>query len=258
MKTPWLTALLVALSLGPWALGQIAAPAGGAWVVTTTAASQYLFRGVRLGGPSLQPMAEYDRGNLALGIWSSFPLANKVPGQSDPEIDPYGSYKFPVNESVSVQPGFTVYTFPRAERRNGFYPGTFEPNLALNVTSGGITFTPKVYYDVVLDGPTYELNAAYAVPVRQIGSELDFYGSVGTYEWRSAIADATPHIKARGDYWSGTVSLPFQVSINAKVLASIGYVKGSNNTFKQATAPKYANPAAVGRVVVTLGYAVTF
>ncbi len=226
--------------------------------VTPSVTSQYLFRGVRLGGAAFQPDVQFASGTFGVGVWSSVPLKDKVAGRSDPEIDPYAWYRFTVSSAMYIQPGATVYTYPRAEPSRGFYRATFEPSVALTYTTHGVALTPKVYYDVVLDGPTYELNAAYAVPVKQIGSELDFYASIGTYEWRSAIADATPHIKARGDYWSGTVSLPFQVSTNAKVVASVGYGKGSNNTFKQGTAPKFANPAAVGRVVVTLGYAVTF
>lgn len=226
--------------------------------VTTTVASQYMFRGVRLGGLSFQPMAEYDAGNLAVGVWSNVPLRDRVPGQSDPEIDPYGSYRIAVNDTLAIQPGFTVYGFPRAERANGFYDVTFEPNLALTWVAHGVTFTPKVYYDVVLRGPTCELNAAYALPVRQIGSELDFYATVGTYEWRSAVADASPRVKGSGDYWSAIVALPFQVSAASKVIATMGYSEGTNNTFKQGAAPKVANAGAVGRLVFTLGYACTF
>ena len=182
------------------------------WTITPTVASQYLFRGARLAGPSFQPDVRCDAGDLSIGMWSSFPLRDKVPGQSDPEIDPYGSYRIALGNDLSLQPGLTVYTFPRAEPRNGFYRLTVEPNLALNYTLRGLTLSPKLYYDVVLHGPTYELNAAYALPVRQIGSELDFYATIGTYEWKSAIEDAAPEIKGRGDYWSVNAALPFQVS----------------------------------------------
>ena len=258
MKTSRWMAVFLGLGALAGAQGRAAPGAVGTWTVTTTAASQYLFRGVRLSGPSLQPMAEYDQGDLAVGLWSSVPLRDKVPGQSDPEIDPYGSYRIPFGDALSVQPGFTLYSFPRAEPRNGFYRLTFEPNVAFNYTSHGVTLTPKVYYDVVLRGPTYELNAAYALPVREIGSELDFYASIGTYEWNSAVAHAEPDTKGRGDYWSATMALPFQVSTKSKVIASVGYAKGWNNWFKQDAQPKVTNSAAVGRFIVTLGYAYTF
>ena len=68
-----------------------AAPSSS-WVFTPSFASQYMFRGARLGGPSFEPSLEYDAGNLAVGVWNNTPLKDKVVGQSDPEFDFYGSY----------------------------------------------------------------------------------------------------------------------------------------------------------------------
>jgi uncharacterized protein (TIGR02001 family) len=240
------------------AFGQAAAPTPATWTLTPAVVSQYMFRGVRLGGPSFEPAVEFDQGNVALGVWSNFPLQDKVPGQSDPEIDPYGSYKFVVNDAFSVQPGFTWYTYVNAEPNNGFYRTTFEPNLALNYTVGGVTLTPKLYYDVVLSGATYELNAAYALPVKEIGSELDFAATIGTYDWSKALARQTPDAKGRGDYWLVGVTLPYQVTRTSKVALGIAYTRGSNNYFEQAGSPRVPNMGAVGRGVVTLSYAVTF
>jgi uncharacterized protein (TIGR02001 family) len=228
------------------------------WTVTPSLTSQYMFRGVRLAGPSFEPTVQYDHGNLELGVWASFPLRDKVPGQSDPEIDPYGWYKIPLNDTVSIQPGFTWYTFVNAEPRDGFYRSTFEPNLAVNWTFTGVTMTPKAYYDVVLKGPTFELNAAYALPLKAIGSELDFNGTVGTYKWKSAIADQSPDVKEWGDYWLASVTLPYQIAANAKIALTFAYTQGSGNYFKQGSLARTANPAAVGRGVVTLSYALTF
>jgi uncharacterized protein (TIGR02001 family) len=240
-----------------------AAPAPAApsvsWVLTPAVASQYMFRGVRLGGPAFQPSLECDYGSLAVGIWASTPLEDKVPGQSDPEIDPYGSYKFTVNDAFSVQPGFTWYNYPNAKRANGFYKSTFEPNIAFNYTVVGLTLTPKFYYDVVLKGPTAELNAAYALPLKELGTEIDFLGTVGTYKWTAAIPDSSPDYKNYGDYWLVGASLPFQiVKDTQKLVVGFAYTKGSNNYYKQGTAGKTVNPGMVGRGVVTISYAITF
>jgi uncharacterized protein (TIGR02001 family) len=245
-------------ALAGLAWGQSVAPVAASWTVTPAVASQYMFRGVRLAGPSFQPTIQYDRGNGELGAWASFPLQDKVAGQSDPEIDAYGWYKITVSDTVSVQPGFTWYMFLNAEPRNGFYRSTFEPNLAVNWTVSGLTLSPKAYYDVVLRGPTFELNAAYAFPLKTIGSELDFNATVGTYKWDTAIADQAPAVKGWGDYWLASVTLPYQVAANAKVAATVAYTEGSGNYFKPGSLPKFANSAAVGRAVVTISYAVTF
>jgi uncharacterized protein (TIGR02001 family) len=231
---------------------------GTSVVVTPSVVSQYMFRGVRLGGPSFEPSVEVDSGNLAIGVWANTPISDKVPGQSDPEIDPYGSYTFKVNDSLSVVPGFTWYNYPDANTGNGFYKSTFEPNLALNYTVSGVQFTPKVYYDVVLKGPTYELTATYAVPLKDAGTELDFTAVGGTYIWDNSVKGVSPDVKNWGNYYLVGVAAPFALSKESKLTVGFAYTKGDGNYYKQGSAPKGVNPAAVGRGVVTVSYAYTF
>jgi uncharacterized protein (TIGR02001 family) len=255
------TYLAGALSL---AIAQTPAPAPAApsasVVVMPSVVSQYMFRGVRLGGPSLQTSIEYDSGPAALGVWSSLPLKDRVPGQSNPEIDPYGSYKFDViKDTLTVQPGFTAYTYVKAHTNNGFYKFTFEPNLAVNYTVGALTLTPKLYYDLVLKGPTAELNAAYTIPLKDLGTELDFAGSLGTYEWGKAAAKTSPDVKNWGNYWQAGVSLPFQiVKDTQKLTIGFSYTRGTGNILKQGAYPQSVNSAAVGRGVGMICYAITF
>ncbi|WP_158277579.1 TorF family putative porin [Opitutus sp. ER46] len=264
MNLRLITSLTLCLSLAAGVSAQTAAPAApaAAPAVTTTVTgavvSQYMFRGVRLGGASFQPAVEVGAGNLAVGLWSNFPMKDKVEGQSDPELDVYGSYKIVFNDTFNLQPGFTWYNYPQAEESNGFYRTTFEPSLAANVTLAGITFTPKVYYDLVLDGPTYELNAFYALPLKAIGSELDFTASAGTFKWTDAWELTQPKMKNWGDYWLVGVAMPYQVTKNSKLTVGVAYTKGSGNYLKQGTDPKVENSAAVGRGVVTVAYAMTF
>jgi uncharacterized protein (TIGR02001 family) len=228
------------------------------WVLTTPVVSQYMFRGVRLGGPSFEPSIEFDSGALAVGVWMNFPISDKVVGQSDPEIDPYASYTFTLSDSMSLAPGFTWYNYPDATESNGFYKSTFEPNVAFNYTVGGVKFTPKVYYDMVLKGATYELNVAFAVPLKDLGTELDFLGTVGTYKWDESIKGASPAVKNYGDYWLVGVTVPIAINASSKFLVGLAYTNGSNNFYKQSGSAKAENTAAVGRGVVTLGYAITF
>ena len=234
-----------------------AAPSSS-WTFTPAFVSQYMFRGVRLGGTSFEPAIEYDAGNLAIGVWANFPISAKVVGQSDPEIDPYASYTFTINDSASIVPGFTWYNYPNATTANGFYKTTFEPNVAFNYTVAGFKFTPKIYYDVVLKGPTYELNVAFAAPLKDLGTELDFVGTVGTFKWDDAASDTTPSVKNYGDYWLVGVSAPFALTKDSKIIVGLAYTEGNNNYFKQSGSPKSVNTAAVGRGVVTISYAITF
>ena len=227
-------------------------------VVTPSVVSQYMFRGVRLGGPAFQPSVEVDSGNLAIGVWCSTPLKDKVPGQSDPEIDPYASYTVAINDSLNVIPGFQWYTYPNADTSNGAYKSTFEPNIAINYTVNGVKFTPKLYYDLVYKGPTYELTAAYTIPLKDINSELDFTATGGTYIIRDSIKGADPEVKNWGDYYLVGVSAPFTITKASKIVVGFAYTKGTGNYYKQGTDPKMFNSAAVGRGVVTVSYAYTF
>ena len=231
-----------------------------AFTATVSVVSQYMFRGMRLSDGGLQPAIEMAAGNLTLGAWSNFPFdGDKVPDSSDPEIDLYGSYNFALQENMTLSPGFTSYHFPEAPTSAGFYKHTFEPNIALSFTMiDGVKITPKVYYDLVLEGPTYEISAFYAVPLKDIGSELDFTGTYGGYKWKEFVNDASPAVKAWGQYWMLGVSAPFQISPKSKLVLGYTYAEGTKAFTKAGSSGATANPLAIGRGVVNVSYSYAF
>jgi uncharacterized protein (TIGR02001 family) len=253
----------IALILGvvaAWAVPAEAQTSAPAVTVSLTPAfvSQYMFRGQRLGGLSFEPTVEVDAGNLGVGVWANFPVDDKVPGISDPEIDPYAYYTFKLSDSLSIVPGATLYTYPSADTTQGFYRTTFEPNIALNYTVNGVKLTPKLYYDFVLDGPTLEMTAAYALPVKEIGTELDFVATWGTYEQKDIAKNFTPKVKAWGDYWLAGVSAPVQINKDSKLVLGAAYTKGTNQWVKQGGTPRSRNTLAVGRPVFSVSYSYSF
>jgi uncharacterized protein (TIGR02001 family) len=265
MNTKLLLTFAGALAVGSSLLSAQTAPAAPApaapslgFTFTPSFVSQYMFRGVRLGGAAFQPTLEAAYGDYTLGIWASTPVKDKVPGVSDPEIDFYGSYTAKINDATTFVTGFTWYTYPDANKSAGFYKSTFEPSIALNYTVGGLKLTPKLYYDFILDGLTAEVTAFYAVPMKDLGSELDFTATWGTYKWDEAAENTTPAIKNWGDYWSVGVAMPFQVSTTSKITVGFAYVKGDANYLKQGRLPRTENTAAVGRGVVSLAYSISF
>lgn len=235
-----------------------AAPPSVAVTATGLFATDYMFRGQRLQGPSFQPTVELTSGNLTLGVWASFPIEDKVPGSSDPEIDPYGSYTFALNDQASLAPGFTLYTYPNAHKAAGFYKTTFEPNLAFNYTVSGLKLTPKLYYDFVLEGPVWELTAFYALPLKEMGTELDFTAAYGTYKFDEFAENSSPSTKAWGNYWLLGITMPFQIAANQKVTLGVAYTEGTDAYTKVGTAPRSPNTLALDRVVGTLSYSFTF
>lgn len=257
--------LLGALTIGAFSAraqttATVPAPAAPSFAVTVTPSfvTQYMFRGQRLGGQSFQPVVEGTYGNFGLGIWSNFPVKDEVPGVSDPEVDPYGYYTFTVNEALSIVPGFTFYTYPNADTGAGFYRSTFEPSIALNYTIAGFKLTPKVYYDVTLDGPTFELSGFYSIPLPDLGSQLDFTATIGSYIQDDVVRNSSPSTKAWGKYWSVGVAFPYQISKNSKVTIGFTYANGEDQFFKQGSAPKTVNSLAVGRGFGSISYAFSF
>ncbi len=240
------------------AMAQTSPAPAVAFTATASVVSQYMFRGQQLNGAGFQPAVEMAAGNFTAGVWSNLVLDKKVADSSDPEFDLYGSYTFALGKDVTLVPGATAYFYPSAPTAAGFYRSTFEPSLALNYTVEGVRFTPKFYYDTVLDGATYELTVAYAVPLKEIGSELDFTATAGTFLLEDVANDTTPKVKSWGDYWLVGVAMPFQVSKEAKLSVGFAYTEGRNAFTKQGGLAKATNSLAVGRGVVTLSYAWSF
>jgi uncharacterized protein (TIGR02001 family) len=257
-----LTLVLLGAAVALPAFGQApAAPAAAPAVAITatgTFATQYMFRGQRLNAGSFQPTIEAAAGDLTLGVWGNFVIDDQVPGSSDPELDLYGSYTTSLGKDLSLAPGFTLYTYPKADKGAGFYKTTFEPNLALNYTVEGIKFTPKIYYDVTLRGATYEVTAAYAVALKDLGTELGLTAQFGTFLLKDAANGFSPAIKSWGDYWLLGASLPVQINKESKVILGVAYTEGRNAYFKQGNSPKDVNSLAVGRWVASVGYSVSF
>ncbi|MSU48810.1 MAG: hypothetical protein EXS37_06945 [Opitutus sp.] len=265
MENQLLLACLSAVAFGAQGLfAQAAAPAVAAAPsvsVTATASvvSQYMFRGQRLSSAAFQPAVEIAAGDYTGGVWASVPFDGKtVPDSSDPEIDLYGSYTLKLSEAASIVPGVTSYHYPKAPTSAGFYRWTFEPNVAVNYTVEGLKFTPKLYYDTVLKGATYELTAAYAIPMKDIGSELGFTATAGTYKLKDFANDTNPSVKAWGDYWLLGVAAPFQINKQAKLTVGFAYTEGKNAFTKQGRFGQTPNSLAIGRGVVTVSYAWSF
>lgn len=250
----FLTAFASLGAILPAARSASAAPEPFRTTFTSTYASQYMFRGQRLSGQSFEPSIELTRGNLGVGVWANIPLEGKM---KDSEVDPYVYYAVPLSADLTLVPGVTVYYYPGADIRDGLYRATVEPNVALSWNVHGVKLTPKVYYDVVLDGPTFELSATYALPLKELGTELDFNGQVGDYQWRDTV-NSTPKVKAWGRYWLLGVTMPFQISTSSQISLGFAYTRGERASLQPRGLPKSPNELSAGRGVVTLGYSCAF
>ena len=237
-----------------------ASPEDLSFTAAPTFVSEDMFRGERYGGASLQPWIEADYGRFAAGVWTSFPVGGANSGQRDQEIDPYVSFTQPCGGSISLTPSLQVYTYPQAAPSQGDYRSTYEPSLAVNATVAGVRLTPKISYDLILRGTTADLAAAAALPLKSLGTELDFNADAGGV-WQSAAQNTgtgLPGERTGGGYWLAGVTLPFQVTPTAKVSVGYAYSRGFDSWVEVGTGPRTVNPLAAGRAIFTATVLFTF
>lgn len=212
--------------------------------VTPSYVSTYMYRGMRLSGQAVQGDIDAAYGGWDAGIWSSGPIdnENKVHGWSNPEIDPYLTYTYTINGSLNLQPGVTWYTYVEAPTADGFFKDRVEPDLALNYSVWGWKFTPEVFYDLVWKGPTGQLTAAYSIPLKDIGTSLDFSATVGGYSYHNFQNDAYPKIRESGNWWQAGVSLPYAITRQSTLTVGWQYVRGESYDHQDGFAA-ITNPA---------------
>jgi len=261
MNKTLLIALAGVLSVGTLNMrAQSGTPVDAPTVTANVAAvSQYMFRGQRLGGLSLQPSVEFGGmagGGLTLGVWATKPISNRVPNVSDPEVDFYGAYSVTMSENLTLVPGFTYYFYPNLP--NLVHKSTFEPSLALNYTMSGVRLTPKVYYDTTLEGATWEISGGNSVALARLGITVDLNVTYGTFKLMDVAKNATPRVKNWGSYFIAGVSLPIQLSSNSKLTIGWAYHEGWQNKFKQGGLPQSTNPLQASRGVVSANYSLSF
>lgn len=160
----------------------------------------------------------------------------RIPGVSDPEIDFYGSYTTTLGDNLTFVPGFTYYFYPNLS--NLVHKATFEPSVALNYTISGVKLTPKVYYDLTLAGPTWEISGSNSVALASLGVTVDLFATFGTYKLTDVAKDTSPKVKNWGNYFSAGFSIPFQISTTSKLSLGWAYHEGWGNKFKQGNAPQ--------------------
>jgi hypothetical protein len=251
--------LLAALLLAALPAG--GRPAFGAELTTTVSpqlVSTAVFRGQLRGGAALQTVLESSGGDLGGGLWTSLPLESAGTFAPGTEADLYLFGTRSLGAGLSLVPGATLYTYPRAERSAGFRRATFEPSLALNATVGGVKFTPKAYHDFTLAATTLELAAACAFALPSLGTELDWAVTAGTYLRRDDGAGFAATTRAWGNYWHAGVTVPYQISAHTRLLVGWTYAAGTGASVKIAGGGRRPDPRAASRGFVSLGFSSTF
>ncbi len=159
--------------------------------------SEYVFRGVSLGGASLQPSTEISTDfGLTVGAWYSAGLGSDSSVQAD-EIDLYANYSVPLDAPISLDVGGTYYYYPQSgslfETDNGV-AGSYEVYGSVGFDEVVLSPAATVYYDFTLESLTLEGSVSHSVPLPRAGWTADLgvtgghvdFDSGFDYQWATA------------------------------------------------------------------------
>lgn len=159
--------------------------------------SEYVFRGVSLGGSSLQPSTEISTDfGLTVGAWYSAGLGSDSSVQAD-EIDLYASYALPLEGPVSFEVGGTYYHYPQSGslfETDGGAAGSYEVYGSVGLNDVVLSPSATVYYDFTLEGLTLEGSVGHSLPLPRAGWTADLgltgghvdFDSGFDYQWATA------------------------------------------------------------------------
>ena len=167
--------------------------------------SEYVFRGVSLGGASLQPSTEISTSfGLTGGVWYSAGLGSDSSVQAD-EVDIYVDYAVPLDAPVSVNVGATYYYYPQSGslfETDGGAAGSYEVYGTVGLDEVVLSPTATVYYDFTLESLTLEGSVVHTVDLPREGWSADLgvtgghvdFDSGFDYQWATATVAAKKDI----------------------------------------------------------------
>ncbi len=134
--------------------------------------SQYVFRGVKYAGHSIQPKVDFSYPvlgfDLYAGAWSNFPIKS-TSGSNLKEIDVYGGAIYTYG-MAKLDVGYICYWYPESSDWGGI-SRDMEVNVGLTFDTsaylGGINLNPSIYYTYnwILKQQVVEISVGYNAPI---------------------------------------------------------------------------------------------
>jgi len=238
---------LAALVGASAAFADVAAPAATtakSYSVTldNTIASEYIFRGLEVADTTFHPSVEVAYGDLYAGVWGALPFTNDA-GHDYKEFDFYTGYGYALNDTWKLDAGVTHYYYgDTAGLRD-----TTEFYLGVNGKVSVLTTSVYGYYDIDLQATTFIGSLGYSLPIKQIGTSLDFTATLGYVD-----AGENPSAESADyTYWGLGVAVPYKLSDTATVTAGVAYTNGNRNSTINGLALK---DQVVGTIGLTVGF----
>ena len=202
----------IALSLAAIAPSAFAQDDGINPTSSIASVSEYVFRGVSLGGASLQPSTEISTDfGITVGAWYSAGLGSDSSVQAD-EIDLYISYALPIEGPISAEVGGTYYHYPQFgslfETEDGF-AGSYEVYGSVGLNDVPLSPSATVYYDFTLENLTVEGFVGHSLDLPRDGWSADLGLTAGLvdsdqgfdYEWGTATVALNKAVTENIDFY---------------------------------------------------------
>lgn len=180
--------------------------------------TEYVFRGVSLGGSSVQPSTEISTDfGLSVGAWYSAGLSSDSSVQAD-EIDLFANYSLPLDGAVSLDIGGTYYHYPQFGsifETEGGAAGSYEVYGSVGLEDAPLSPSATVYYDFTLENLTLEGSVAHSFDLPRDN-------------WSAELGLTGGHVDSDAgvDYQWGTASL----TLNKVITESLHFHVGGNFT----------------------------
>jgi hypothetical protein len=245
-RTLFLTTTLAALALSTVTLGSMTpfVIQENAPDLTLTAKPSYsskiFFRGEQLAQSSFElPLVISDK-NFEAEVTSSGAKAYT-------QVNYHASYAFTLDSIFLLAPDLTLYTCPIENKANisyltakflgqNLYRSHLEPGLSATYTLAGIKLNPHYYYDITLHGSTYELVSSYSLPLLALGTEIDFFSTLGVLKQTQLTPSLNSFTKST-HYQSLGFLVPYQISQTINLSVSWVYVHNSLSLKGTGTSP---------------------
>ncbi len=206
------TSLAISLVLATASLGfgQDQAPAPDVtFTLENTVSSEYLFRGQEYGDLTYSPALSMAWKSLYTGVIGTT-SENLLLG--DYEVDTYVGGTYALTDSLTLDSGFVYYYYAGKNVFGKKDNGTVEPYVGTSLSLGDVTLSLYYYYDLQIDDSSYELTAAYSVPLEFAHTSLNLTATAGY-----VTGDLTEnfYIVDSYCYYGLRAELPFKIRDNA-------------------------------------------
>jgi uncharacterized protein (TIGR02001 family) len=201
-----------------------------------TYVSDYVFRGAKLAGASIQPSFEAAYGDFYAGVWHSNAISDGSADFIGSETDLYAGYGFAVTDIIKLDVGATRYIYSARESLN--QDDTTEAYIG---ASFDVLLNPSVYYyyDFDLETYTVEGSIGHSIPVDAINASLDLSAKVGV-------------VAAPGEdrtYYSVGAAIPYKLSETATLTVGVDYILNDSNDLIDGD-----EDGIVGKAGISIGF----